>query len=57
MTTTTTPPPLTTALPLPAGTGSDALDLDVRIVETGDPAHVLLGNTDDGCDTVRGGDC
>ncbi len=33
------------------------LDLDVRIVESGDAVNVLLGNTDDGCNTVRGSDC
>lgn len=31
--------------------------LDVRIVEVGPVAEVLLANTDDGCDTVKGSDC
>lgn len=33
------------------------LDLDVRVVETGDAVNALLGNTDDGCDTLKNGDC
>lgn len=33
------------------------LDLDVRVVESGEAVNVLLGNTDDGCNTVRGSDC
>jgi FxLD family lantipeptide len=33
------------------------LDLDVRVVESGAAASVLLGSTDDGCDTVGGSDC
>ncbi|OLL75596.1 hypothetical protein Ae168Ps1_3998 [Pseudonocardia sp. Ae168_Ps1] len=32
-------------------------DLDMRLVEFGPVASVLLGNTDDGCDTDRNGDC
>jgi FxLD family lantipeptide len=36
---------------------ADDLDLDIRIVESGDAAEVLLGSTDNGCDTVRGSDC
>ncbi|MGH3800474.1 MAG: hypothetical protein ACRDTD_10150 [Pseudonocardiaceae bacterium] len=35
---------------------SDGLQLDVRIVEAG-TAVALLGDTDNGCDTVRGSDC
>lgn len=35
----------------------DDLDLDVRIVESGDAADVLLANTDNGCDTVKTCDC
>ncbi|GAA4612825.1 hypothetical protein GCM10023195_55230 [Actinoallomurus liliacearum] len=38
----------------PVGT---ELDLDVRIVESGSAVSVLLGNTDDGCDTQKNGDC
>lgn len=33
------------------------LDLDVRIVESGEAVNVLLSNTDDGCNTVKGSDC
>ncbi|WP_083275966.1 FxLD family lanthipeptide [Pseudonocardia sp. HH130630-07] len=32
-------------------------DLDMKIVESGPVAAALLGNTDDGCDTRRDGDC
>jgi FxLD family lantipeptide len=39
---------------LPAG---DGFDLDVRIVEAGPAAAMLLGITDDGCNTVAGSDC
>jgi FxLD family lantipeptide len=35
----------------------DGFDLDVRIVTTGTPAAMLLGDTDDGCDTLKDGDC
>lgn len=35
----------------------DDLELDVRIVTGGPAAAALLSTTDDGCDTVRGGDC
>ena len=35
----------------------DGFELDVRIVEAGPVAAVLLEDTDDGCDTVRGSDC
>jgi FxLD family lantipeptide len=39
----------------PAGGG---FDLDVRIVSGPDQAAaLLLGNTDDGCDTRKQGDC
>ncbi|MCO5994802.1 hypothetical protein [Actinoallomurus rhizosphaericola] len=34
-----------------------ALELDIRIVEAGSAVSVLLGNTDDGCDTLKNGDC
>jgi FxLD family lantipeptide len=37
--------------------GEDGFDLDVRIVEAGPAAAMLLGSTDDGCDTVGGSDC
>jgi FxLD family lantipeptide len=43
--------------PSPADAETDGFQLDVRIVETGPAAAALLGSTDDGCDTVRGGDC
>lgn len=33
------------------------LDLDVQIAATGSVASVLMANTDDGCDTVKTGDC
>lgn len=39
-----------------AGDG-DGFELDVRIVEQGPAAGVLMANTDDGCDTVKTGDC
>lgn len=32
-------------------------DLDVRIVDVGPVAAVLLGSTDNGCDTQKSGDC
>jgi FxLD family lantipeptide len=35
----------------------DPFDLDISIVESGDAVNVLLGNTDDGCDTQKQGDC
>lgn len=41
----------------PIGTELGDLDLDVRIVESGDAVNVLLANTDDGCDTQKNGDC
>jgi FxLD family lantipeptide len=37
--------------------GDDGFDLDVRIVESGPAVAMLLGSTDDGCDTVGGSDC
>ncbi|MCM3886831.1 FxLD family lanthipeptide [Frankia sp. R82] len=43
------------AAPMPST--PDEFRLDVRIVERGPAAAALLGDTDDGCDTVRGGDC
>jgi FxLD family lantipeptide len=36
---------------------ADGFDLDVRIVEAGSAAAMLLGITDDGCNTVAGSDC
>jgi FxLD family lantipeptide len=36
---------------------AEEFDLDVRIVEAGPVAAMLLGGTDDGCDTVQGSDC
>jgi FxLD family lantipeptide len=33
------------------------LDLDISIVETSSEVNVLLGDTDDGCNTVAGSDC
>jgi FxLD family lantipeptide len=38
-------------------TARDGFDLDVRIVTAGMPAAAMLGDTDDGCDTQRDGDC
>jgi FxLD family lantipeptide len=35
----------------------DELELDVSIVEEGDAAAVLLLSTDNGCNTLAGGDC
>jgi FxLD family lantipeptide len=35
----------------------DAFDLDVRIVEAGPSTAMQLGDTDDGCDTLKDGDC
>lgn len=32
-------------------------ELDMKIVEYGPVAAALLGNTDDGCDTRKDGDC
>lgn len=40
-----------------ASTRADGFDLDVRIVEAGPAAAMLLGDTDDGCDTLANGDC
>ena len=45
------------SLEQPVATGLGELDLDVSIVESGPAVNVLLGNTDDGCNTVRGSDC
>ncbi|MEV0453652.1 FxLD family lanthipeptide [Catellatospora methionotrophica] len=33
------------------------LDLDVQIAATGPVSSVLMSSTDDGCDTVKTGDC
>jgi FxLD family lantipeptide len=38
-------------------TNGDDFELDVRIVEAGPVAAVLMEDTDDGCDTVKGSDC
>ncbi len=43
--------------PTPVDADSDGFQLDVRLVEVGPAAAALLGDTDDGCDTVRGSDC
>ena len=51
---------LTTSAPATCGArpfNGDGFDLDVRIVEAGPAAAMMPGNTDDGCDTVRGSDC
>jgi len=32
-------------------------ELDIKVVEFGPVAAALLGNTDDGCDTLKDGDC
>ncbi|MCK9895023.1 FxLD family lanthipeptide [Frankia sp. AgB32] len=48
--------PLSAVTPPPAAT-IDEFDLDIRIVERGPVAAALLGDTDDGCDTVRGSNC
>jgi FxLD family lantipeptide len=38
-------------------TDSDELSLDIRIVEEGDAVDALLCSTDNGCDTLKEGDC
>jgi len=43
--------------PARAAAGPAGFDLDVRIVEAGPAAAMLLGSTDDGCDTLANGDC
>lgn len=43
--------------PTPAAAESDGFELDVRIVESGPVAAVLLEDTDNGCDTVQGSQC
>ncbi|MCL9758831.1 FxLD family lanthipeptide [Frankia sp. AiPa1] len=48
-------PPPVLAPPVPSV--ADEFRLDIRIVERGPAAAALLGDTDDGCDTVRGSDC
>ena len=40
-----------------AGDGAGEFELDMTIVEFGPVAAALLGNTDDGCDTRKDGDC
>lgn len=47
----------TQAVPPAATPGAVDLDLDISIVTSGPVAAALLSSTDDGCDTVRGGDC
>ncbi|MFV2022488.1 FxLD family lanthipeptide [Micromonospora sp. LOL_023] len=39
------------------GVSGDPFDLDVEIVTEGPVAAALLADTDDGCDTRKGGDC
>jgi FxLD family lantipeptide len=41
----------------PVDADSEGFELDVRIVEADPGAAALLGDTDNGCDTVRGSDC
>ncbi|MFI5497129.1 FxLD family lanthipeptide [Actinoplanes sp. NPDC051859] len=48
---------MTPQIPQVTSDDDDFAPLDVRIVEVGPAAEVLLANTDDGCDTVRGSDC
>ncbi|MGY0231401.1 FxLD family lanthipeptide [Longispora urticae] len=38
-------------------TDGNPFELNVEIVVAGPPAAALLSSTDDGCDTVQGGDC
>jgi len=40
--------------PTPVDADSDGFQLDLRIVEADPVAAALLGDTDNGCDTVRG---
>ncbi|MDT0377203.1 FxLD family lanthipeptide [Streptomyces sp. DSM 42041] len=47
----------TQAVPSAVTSGAVDLDLDVSIVTSGPVSAALLSSTDDGCDTVRGGDC
>jgi FxLD family lantipeptide len=45
-------------MPVTASATRSPLDLDIRIVTGPDPAAAqLLGSTDDGCDTLKTGDC
>jgi hypothetical protein len=37
--------------------GIAELDLDISVVESGDAVNALLGDTDNGCDTKKDGDC
>lgn len=39
------------------GDNAGEFELDMKLVEYGPVAAALLGNTDDGCDTVKGSDC
>lgn len=39
------------------GPDEDVFDLDMTLVESGPVAAALLGDTDDGCDTKKDGDC
>ncbi|MGW3661006.1 hypothetical protein ACWD6R_37605 [Streptomyces sp. NPDC005151] len=44
--------------PQAAGDGAPVdLDLSVTVVTAGPVAAALLSSTDDGCDTLKGGDC
>lgn len=36
---------------------STELDLDISVVEDGALANTLMGDTDNGCDTQKAGDC
>lgn len=37
--------------------GIAELDLDITVVEAGDAVEALQGDTDNGCDTRKDGDC
>lgn len=45
------------AIPRTSLLAGGEFDLDVRIVEAGPAAAMLLGITDDGCNTIAGSDC
>lgn len=47
----------TEVLDQPVVDTADDFDLDVKIVESGDVADVLLVTTDNGCNTVKTQDC
>ena len=45
-------------MPVTASATRNPLDLDIQIVTEPDAAAaLLLGSTDDGCDTLKEGDC